>query len=304
MSSFGLVGALERSEAELAARLELERVPLPDGLEVRAGALRGRPASIEARGYAGPKIAYARFVSLRGDGIEIANLLCFGSPAHRLPIFGADLVAVGPRRAMLAADLTPSTHDQAFWGDLLAVGTDSGVIFLDPLGKRSPARVPDSPHTRSLVFSPSGHRLYAAGSGRELLVIDRFGHSVLKRIVLPGTAAALRVDFFGNWLLARAAAGDSVWIVDLDAERVVGTVSTPWDRDLPAVAAPRTLVARRDKDVVALDLASPALPDPDSTWDMYVAEARESARLRESISALTHTSAPKLARAGDSGNGH
>jgi hypothetical protein len=37
-----------------------------------------------------------------------------------LPIFGADLVAVGPRRAMLAADLTPSTRDQAFWGELLA----------------------------------------------------------------------------------------------------------------------------------------------------------------------------------------
>jgi len=48
-------------------------------------------------------------------------------------------------------------------------------------------------------------------------------------------------------------------------------------------------------------LSAPALTDPDSTWDMYVAEARESARLRESISALTHTSAPKLARAGDSG---
>src|SRR5690606_16743319 len=48
-------------------------------------------------------------------------------------------------------------------------------------------------------------------------------------------------------------------------------------------------------------LSAPALTDPDSTWDMYVAEARESARLRESISALTHASAPKLARAGDSG---
>ena len=48
-------------------------------------------------------------------------------------------------------------------------------------------------------------------------------------------------------------------------------------------------------------LSVPALTDPDSTWDLYVAEARESARLRESISALTHASAPVLARAGDSG---
>jgi hypothetical protein len=171
----------------------------------------------------------------------------------RLTIIGGD----AERRVTIPRGPVAAT----FWGDLLAVGTDSGVVFLDPVGRRSAARVSDAPHARSLVFSPSGHRLYAAGSGRELLVIDRFGHSVLKRIALPGTASALRVDFFGNWLLARASTGDSVWVVDLDAERVIGTVQTPWSRDLPAIAAPRTVIARRDKDVVALDLASPALPE-------------------------------------------
>jgi hypothetical protein len=171
----------------------------------------------------------------------------------RLSIIGGD----AERRVVIPHGPVAAT----FWGDLLAVGTDSGVVFMDPLGRRSSARVADAPHSRSLVFSPSGHRLYAAGSGRELLVIDRFGHSVLKKIALPGTASALRVDFFGNWLLARAATGDSVWVVDLDAERVVGTVQTAWSSDLPAVAAPRTVIARRDRDVVALDLASPALPE-------------------------------------------
>ena len=173
-------------------------------------------------------------------------------PGH-LSILGGD----AERRVAIPRGPVAAT----FWGDLLAVGTDSGVVFLDPQGKRSPARVAESSHTRSLVFSPSGHRLYAAGDGRELLVIDRFGHSVLKRIALPGAATALRVDFFGNWLLARSSAGDSAWVVDLDAERVVGAVRTPWAGDLPAVAAPRTLVARRDKDIIALDLASPALPE-------------------------------------------
>jgi hypothetical protein len=120
VSGFGFVGALERTEAELAERLELWRVSLPEGLDGARGVLRGRPAAIEARAYVGPKIAYARFVTLRGDGIEIANLLCFGGATHRLPIFGADLVAVGPRRAMLAADLTPSTRDSAFWSDALS----------------------------------------------------------------------------------------------------------------------------------------------------------------------------------------
>lgn len=148
-----------------------------------------------------------------------------------------------------------------FWGDLLAVGTDSGVVLMDPQSRRQPVTIGGSAKARALVFSPSGHRLYAAGSGAEVLVIDRFGHSVLKRIRLPAAAADLRIDFFGNWLLAHAARGDSVWVVDLDAERVVGTLATAWSGDLPAVAAPRTLVARRDRDVVALDLASPALTE-------------------------------------------
>jgi hypothetical protein len=120
VSTFGFVRALERAESELAARLELDRVPLPTGLSGARGVIRGTPAAIEARAYAGPKIAYARFVTLKGDGVEIANLLCFGSATHRVPIFGADLVAVGPRRAMLAADLTPSTRDGAFWSELLS----------------------------------------------------------------------------------------------------------------------------------------------------------------------------------------
>jgi cell division septation protein DedD len=148
-----------------------------------------------------------------------------------------------------------------FWGDLLAVGTDTAVVLLDPQSRRQPAAVPGSAGVRNLLFSPSGHRLYAVGTGRDLLVIDRFGHTVLRRIRLPGAASALRVGFFGNWLLARAASGDSVWVVDLDAERVVGGIRTAWADDLPVVSAPHTVLARQDGDVVARDLASPALPE-------------------------------------------
>ena len=181
---------------------------------------------------------------------------------------GGTALAVEPGRvAVVASDasrrvaIPPGPVTATFWGDLLAVGTDSGVVLMDPQSRRQPATVPGSVRTRSLLFSPSGHRLYAAAESPELLVIDRFGHTVLKRIRLPGTASALRIDFFGNWLLARASVGDSVWVVDLDAERVLATVHTSWTRDLPVVAAPRTIIARRDRDVVALDLGSPALPE-------------------------------------------
>jgi cell division septation protein DedD len=171
----------------------------------------------------------------------------------RIAVVGSDAT----RRVAVPAGPVAAT----FWGDLVAVGTDSGIVLLDPQSRRQPASVPGTAGTRSLLFSPSGHRLYASGHGHELLVIDRFGHNVLRRITLPGTASALRIDFFGNWLLARASASNDVWIIDLDAERVMGTVQTSWAGDLPAVAAPRTLIIRQEHDVVARDLASPALPE-------------------------------------------
>jgi cell division septation protein DedD len=185
----------------------------------------------------------------------------------RVAVIGPD----GTRRVATPRGPVATTY----WGDLLAVGTDSGVVFFDPQSRRQPARVPASARTRALLFSPSGHRLYAAGGDHELLVIDRFGHTVLRRIQLPGTASALRVDFFGNWLLARATGADSVWVIDLDAERVIGSVATTWAADLPAVAAPRTLILREHRDVVARDLASAALTETgrvkDGASDVWVA---------------------------------
>ena len=180
---------------------------------------------------------------------------------------GTALAIESGRIAVVGSDATrrvavpPGPVAATFWGDLLAVGSDSGIVLMDPQSRRQPANVPGTAGARSLLFSPSGHRLYAAARGHELLVIDRFGHTVLRRIQLPGTASALRIDFFGNWLLARASGTEDVWVIDLDSERVIGTVHTAWSGDLPVVAAPRTLIARQDHDVVARDLASQALPE-------------------------------------------
>src|SRR6266513_5397794 len=80
------------------------------------------------------------------------------------------LVGVVPQDQLLvaAADQPPTLRPIAAggdvaatrWGDLVAVASDSGVTFYDPLGRRDPAfvRLADSP--RALAFSPSGHRIY------------------------------------------------------------------------------------------------------------------------------------------------
>jgi hypothetical protein len=149
-----------------------------------------------------------------------------------------------------------------FFGDLVAVATDTAVVLYETQGKEHPPRsIHVSGHPRGVLFSPSGHRLYVAQEDDALLVLDRFGGEELASIKLPGPAKGLRGDRFGQWLLVRPASGDSVWVVDIGRGRMSGAVAARWSADLPAVASPNTLLLRRGKDVVALNLAADGLPE-------------------------------------------
>ncbi len=180
-------------------------------------------------------------------------------------LFGAadqHLVGVIPQDRLLvaAADQPPTVRPIAAggdvaatrWGDLVAVASDSGVTFYDPLGRRDPTfvRLADAP--RALAFSPSGHRIYVARRNVPgLAVVDRYERKELDGVALPGPVAALRLDPLGRWLLARPAVGDSAWIVDLPIKRHTGIVPTEWKADLPAISPDGMLIYRRGKDVVS-----------------------------------------------------
>jgi hypothetical protein len=180
-------------------------------------------------------------------------------------LFGATdqhLVGVIPQDRLLvaAADQPPTVRPIAAggdvaasrWGDLVAVASDSGVTFYDPLGRRDPAfvRLGDAP--RALAFSPSGHRIYVARRNVPgLAVVDRYERKELDGVALPGPAAALRLDPLGRWLLARPAAYDSAWIVDLPIKRHTGVVPTAWRADLPAISPDGMLIYRHGKDVIS-----------------------------------------------------
>jgi len=180
-------------------------------------------------------------------------------------LFGAadqHLVGVIPQdRLLVAAADQPATvrpiaagGDVAAtrWGDLVAVASDSGVTFYDPLGRRDPAFVRLSDVPRALAFSPSGHRIYVARRNVPgLAVVDRYEKKELDGVALPGSVAALRLDPLGRWLLARPAVGDSAWIVDLPIKRHTGIVPTEWKSDLPAISPDGMLIYRRGKDVVS-----------------------------------------------------
>jgi DNA-binding beta-propeller fold protein YncE len=180
-------------------------------------------------------------------------------------LFGATdqhLVGVIPQDRLLvaAADQPPTVRPIAAggnvaatrWGDLVAVTSDSGVTFYDPLGRRDPAFVKLADAPRALAFSPSGHRIYVARRNAPgLAVIDRYERKEIDGVALPGSVAALRLDPLGRWLLARPTVGDSAWIVDLPIKRHTGIVPTQWQPDLPAISPDGALLYRRGTDVVA-----------------------------------------------------
>jgi hypothetical protein len=261
----GLVFSLDKKRNLVTLDLETRRVR-PYLEEVRAAAMgpdgalyavdtgstvtqmvRRAPVRFRAKLQGSPQELYATMTG--------ALLARVGEKAPVLEVLGSD-------QAPVSTTLPSEQIAPTFYGDLVAVATDTAVVLYETQGKQRPPRsIHLSGHPRAVLFSPSGHRLYVAQEDDALLVLDRFGGDELASIKLPGPARALRGDRFGQWLLVRPASGDSVWVVDIGRGRMSGTVPARWTADLPAVASPNTLLVRRGKDVVALDLASKGFPE-------------------------------------------
>ena len=206
------------------------------------------------------------------------RLLAFG------PNGGVSILTQSDSMRTLATPAGPVAS--TVWGDLIAVGTDTGVVVIDPSERRATETVAVTGAT-ALAFSPSGHRLFVAESADRIAEVDRFGLGVVRRIVLPGTARAIRTDFYGRWLLVRPVTGDSAWVVDLETGRHAGTFATAWSDDLPAVAGARTALLRRGDDVVALDLGVGGLPESgrvtDGADDLWVGVAWSPLRRAQAV---------------------
>ena len=173
-----------------------------------------------------------------------------------------------PTLELLGSDQAPETFPvpdgpiaTSSWGDLLAIAADSAVVLYETQGKHERRVIPVSGHARAVLFSPSGHRLYVARDEESLLVLDRFSGDALQEVELPGPAAGLRGDTYGQWLLVRPVVGDSAWVVDVGTGRYTGSVAVEWNEDLPAVVPPGTLLTRRGDDVVALELGTEGFPE-------------------------------------------
>jgi hypothetical protein len=107
---------------------------------------------------------------------------------------------------------------------------------------------------RSVVATPSGDRLFAiTDSSKQVDIIDRYRERVTEHIDLPGFAEELRIDPLGRYLLVRAAAHDSVLVVDVGTDRLVGGVRAAWRDDLPFVALDGAIALAEGNDVVFID---------------------------------------------------
>ncbi len=162
-----------------------------------------------------------------------------------------------PTRIPLPAGDVAST----FWGDLLAVAADSGVVLVDPDHTDKITSIPVSGHARAVLFSPSGHRFYVARREGGVLIFNRFTRAEVAEIKLPGPAAALRADPFGRWLMVHPQGSDSLWLVDLARNKFVRGFAANWAMDLPTVTNQQALLVKQGADVVSYDLTLADIPE-------------------------------------------
>jgi hypothetical protein len=105
-----------------------------------------------------------------------------------------------------------------------------------------------------IASTPSGNRFYVVtDSGTAVSVIDQYQDRVSATIELPGRARDVRVDPFGRFLLVRASRGDSLWVVSVGSDRVLGAIKSIWRGDLPFVAPDGAIAVSDGRDLMFLE---------------------------------------------------
>lgn len=104
--------------------------------------------------------------------------------------------------------------------------------------------------------SPSGDRLYVLGRDDDdarVQVINKYGDEIVAKIDVPRTASALRMDPLGRYLLVRhGGSADSVLVIAIATDEVIGQFVSPWRADLPLVFPDGRLAILHGDDVVLL----------------------------------------------------
>ena len=107
----------------------------------------------------------------------------------------------------------------------------------------------------AIAATPSGDRFYMiTDSSHVLYVVDPLQERITTEVELSGRPRDLRIDPLGRYVLVRPATGDSLWVVSVGADKVIGTFGSPWRSDIPFVAADGTIATIDEEDVAFVNV--------------------------------------------------
>ncbi len=139
-------------------------------------------------------------------------------------------------------------------GDRVYFTVDSGLVGVKARDLSPVGAVKFASPVLALAPTPSGDRLYVATtSEREIAVVDRYSERVTARIPVPTAPSELRMDALGRYLIARFPASDSVWVIAIGTNTLIGAVATEWETDLPALTPDGKIALLGAKDVTFVD---------------------------------------------------
>ena len=157
-----------------------------------------------------------------------------------------------PERTITATKTVPapSAWVMSPLGDRLYLSFGSDVVALNASTFDEAARVRFDGPVLALTTTPSGDRVFVATEGsKDIAVLDRYSGERAEAVVLPGAAKELRIDPLGRLLLARPDTGDSVWVINIGTNDVVGALPSTWRADLPNVGPDGAVATVSGRDV-------------------------------------------------------
>lgn len=139
-------------------------------------------------------------------------------------------------------------------GDVLYLAVDSGLVVLRTRTMQWMAPIPFREPISVMASTPSGDRIFVLTEPRDRIsVVDRYRDRVAETFDLPGRASDMRVDAFGRYLLARAETADTIWVIAIGTQRVIGGIRGAWRADLPFVGYDGAVTVAQGEDVVLYD---------------------------------------------------
>lgn len=233
----------------VASHQKLSGLASADGLAVYGIATNGDVVRITPTGdwsYKPPQPATAVFPQPDGS-----LLVSVGSGANRrlLKLFPPETRV---RDSISFPVATRTVRSQL--GDRLYLAVDSGLVVLRTRTMDWAPSIPLPEPIAVMVSTPSGDRVFVlTQSRRQIAVVDRYRERVTTVMDLPGRAEDLRVDPFGRYLLARVAERDSLWVLAIGTERVIGALRSSWRSDLPFVGYDGAVAVVSGGDVLLFD---------------------------------------------------